>query len=64
VSAVISSLLVLDVIVAHELTDTLVKTLLVIGIITAAMLLLLGVLRFGMGPRTERAEQSAPQRPA
>jgi hypothetical protein len=59
VAAVISSLLVLDVVTAPELRDTLGKTLLIVGIITAAMLLLIGAMKFGMGPRKPRVEQRA-----
>ena len=59
VAAVISSLLVLDVVTAPELRDTLVKTLLVVGIITTATLLLIGAVKFGMGPRKPRVEQPA-----
>ena len=51
VAAVISSLLVLDVVTAPELRDTLGKTLLVIGIVTTAILLLIGAVKFGRGPR-------------
>ena len=51
VAAVISSLLVLDVVTAPELRDTLGKTLLVIGILTSAILLSIGAVRVGMGPR-------------
>ncbi len=57
VSAAISSLLVLDVVNAPELRDTLGKTLLIIGIITTGILLLLGAAKLGMGslrkPRVE-----------
>jgi hypothetical protein len=56
-AATIASLLVLDVVTAPELRDTLVKTLLVIGIITIASLLLIGAVKFGMGPRRPRVEQ-------
>ena len=59
VAAIISSLLVLDVVTAPELRDTLGKTLLVIGIITAAILLLIAAMNFGMGARKPRAEQPA-----
>jgi hypothetical protein len=59
VAAVISSLIVLDVVTAPELRDTLVKTLLVIGIVTTAILLLLGAVKFGMGARKPRVEQPA-----
>jgi uncharacterized membrane protein len=59
VAAVISSLLVVDVVTAPELRDTLVKTLVIIGIITTAILLLIGAVKFGMGPRKPRAEQPA-----
>jgi hypothetical protein len=56
VAAMIASLLVLDVVTAPELRETLAKTLLVIGIITAASLLLIAAVRFGMGPRKSRVE--------
>lgn len=64
VAAVISSLLVLDVVTAPELRDTLGKTLLVIGIVTTAILLLIGAVNFGMGPRKPRVEQPASPPPA
>jgi hypothetical protein len=60
VVAMISSLLVLDVVTARELTDTLGKTLLIIGIITTAILLLIGAATFGMAPRKPRVKQPAP----
>jgi len=59
VAAVISSLLVLDVVTAPELRDTLGKTLLVIGILTTAILLLIGAVKLGIGPRKSRAGQPA-----
>ena len=59
VAAVISSLLVLDVVTAPELRDTLGKTLLIIGIITASMLLLIGAMKFGIGPRKPPVEHPA-----
>lgn len=59
VAALISSLLVLDIVTARDLRDTLGKTLSIIGIVTGATLLLIGAVRFGMGPRKPRAEQSA-----
>jgi hypothetical protein len=59
VAAVISSLLVLDLVTAPELRDTLAKTLSVIGIITTAMLLLIGAVKFGLGPRKPRVDQRA-----
>ena len=59
VAAVVSSLLVLDVVTAPELRDTLGKTLLVIGILTSAILLSIGAVRVGMGPRKPRVEQAA-----
>jgi len=59
VAAIISSLLVLDIVTAPELRDTLGKTLLVIGIITTASLLLLGAVKFGIGPRKPRVEPPA-----
>ena len=58
-AAAIASLLVLDVVTAPELRDTLGKTLLVIGIITTAILLLIGAVTFGTGPRKPRVEQPA-----
>lgn len=60
VAAMISSLLVLDVVTAPELRETLGKTLLVIGIVTAAILLLIGAVKFGMGPRKPRVEPASP----
>jgi hypothetical protein len=59
VAAVISSLLVLDVVTAPELRDTLGKVLSVIGVLTTAILLLIGAVKFGMGPRKPRVEQPA-----
>jgi uncharacterized membrane protein len=59
VAAVISSLLVVDVVTAPELRDTLGKTLLIIGIVTTAILLLIGAVKVGMGPRKPRVEQPA-----
>jgi hypothetical protein len=59
VAAVISCLLVLDVVTAPELRDTLGKVLLVIGVLTTAILLLIGAVKVGMGPRTPRVEQPA-----
>jgi hypothetical protein len=64
VVAGISSLLVLDVVTAPELRETLGKTLLVIGIFTTAILLLIGAVRFGMGARKPRVEQPASPPPA
>ena len=58
-AAAIASLLVLDVGTGSELRDTLGKTLLVIGIVTTAILLLIGAVKFGMGPRKPRDEQPA-----
>jgi hypothetical protein len=59
VAAVISSLLVLDFVSAPELRATLGKTLLVIGILTSAILLSIGAVNLGMGPRKPRADQAA-----
>jgi hypothetical protein len=59
VAAVISSLLVLDVVTAPELRDTLGKVLSVIGVLTTAILLLIGAVKFGMGPRKPSVEQPA-----
>jgi len=59
VAAVISSLLVLDFVSAPELRDTLGKTLLVIAILTSAILLSIGAVNFGRGPRKPGAEQAA-----
>ena len=59
VAAAISSLLVLDIVAAPGLRDTLEKTLLVIGIITTAILLLIAAMKVGMGPRKPRVEQPA-----
>jgi len=47
VTAVIASLLVLDIVTAPELRDTLGKTLMVIGIATIAILLLIGAVKRG-----------------
>ena len=63
-AAVISSLLVPDVVTAPELRDTPGKTLLVIGIITTAILLLIGAVKVGMGPRKPPVEQPASPPPA
>jgi hypothetical protein len=64
VAAVISSLLVLDVVTAPELRDTLGKTLLIIGILTSAILLSIGAVRVGMGRPKPPVEQPASQRSA
>ena len=64
VAAVISSLLVLDIVTAPELRDTLGKTLLVIGIVTAATLLLIGAAKLGMRSEKPRVEQPASPPPA
>jgi uncharacterized membrane protein len=64
VAAVISSLLVLDFVNAPELRDTLGKTLLVIGIVTGAILLSIGAVNFGMGPRKPQVERPASHPPA
>jgi hypothetical protein len=58
-AAVISSLLVLDVVTAPELRDALGKTLLVIGIFTTAILLLIAAVKLGIGPRKGSVEQVA-----
>lgn len=58
-AAMISSLLVLDVVTAPQLRDTVGKTLLVIGIVTTAILLVIGAVKLGMGPRKPRIEQPA-----
>ena len=58
-AAVIACLLVLDVVTAPELRDTLGKTLLVIGIITTATLLLIGALKLGTGRRKPHVEGPA-----
>lgn len=58
-AAVISTLLVLDVVTAPELRETLAKTLLVIGIVTAAVLLLIGAAKFGAAPRKPAVQQAA-----
>lgn len=52
--ALISSLLVLDVGTGRELRETLGKTVLIIGIATTAILLLMGAVRLGIGPRKPR----------
>jgi hypothetical protein len=49
VAAIISILLVLDVVTAPELRETLGKTLLVIGIVTTSLLLLMGATRVAFG---------------
>jgi len=59
VAATIMSLLVLDIVTAPEVRETLGKTLLVISIVTAAILLLIGAAKFGMGPRKPRVDQPA-----
>ena len=59
VAAVISSLLVLDIVSAHELRAALGKTLLVIAILTTAILLLIGASRIGMGSQKSRLERPA-----
>jgi hypothetical protein len=64
VAAVISSLLVLDFVSAPELRDTLGKTLLVIGILTSAILLSIGAVNFGMGPRKPQVDRPASPPPA
>ena len=58
-AAVISSLLVLDIITAPELRETLRKTLSVIGLLTAAILLSIGAVQFAMGDRKASAERPA-----
>ena len=58
-AAVISILLVLDAVTAPELRDTLGKTLLIIGIVTAAILILIGAARFGVAPRKPPVQQAA-----
>ena len=63
-AAMISILLVLDVVTAPELRDTLGKILLVIGIVTSAILLSIGAVHLGIGPRKPRAERPASQPPA
>jgi hypothetical protein len=64
VAALISSLLVLDVVTAPELRDVLGKTLLVIGIVTAAILLLIGAMNFAMGSRKPPVDQPTTPPPA
>jgi hypothetical protein len=64
VAAVISSLLVLDVVTAPELRNTLGKTLLVIGIVTTATLLSIGAVKLGTGSwRKPGLEQRTSQPP-
>ena len=58
-AAVITTLLVLDVVTAPELRETLGKTLLVIGIMTAAILLLIGAAKFGAAPRKSAVQPAA-----
>ena len=58
-AAVISILLVLDVVTAPELRETLGKTLLIIGIVTAAIVILIGTARFGAAPRKPPVQQAA-----
>ena len=62
VAAVTSILLVLDLVSAGELRDALARTLAVIGIVTIAILLLIGVVKLGMGSLKPPAERS-PSRP-
>jgi hypothetical protein len=64
VAAVISSLLVLDVVTAPELREALGKTLLVIGIVISAILLSIAAVNFGIGPRKPRVQQPASQPPS
>jgi hypothetical protein len=64
VAAVISSLLVLDIITAPELRETLRKTLLVIGLITSAILLSMGAINVALGGRKSPVERSASHPPA
>jgi hypothetical protein len=64
VAALISSLLVLDVVTAPELRDVLGKTLLIIGIVTAAILLLIGAMNFAMGSRKPPVDQPTTPPPA
>ena len=59
VAAVIASLFVLDVVTAPELGNTLGKTLLVIGIVTTAVLLLIGAVKLGMGSQKPSTGDSA-----
>jgi hypothetical protein len=59
VAAAISSLLVLDIVTVPELRETLGRTLLVIGIVTTALLLLIGAAKFGMGSQKSRVERPA-----
>ena len=64
VAALISSLLVLDVVTAPELRDVLGKTLLIIGIVTAAILLLIGAMNFAMRSRKPPVDQPTTPPPA
>ena len=64
VAALISSLLVLEVITAPELRETLRKTLLVIGLITTAVLLSIGAVSLAMGGRKAPVDRPASHPPA
>ncbi len=64
VTAVIASLLVLDIVTAPELRDTLGKTLMVIGIVTIAILLLIGAVKLGMGSQKPSGVQPTAPPPA
>ena len=64
VAAVISSLLVLDIITAPELRETLRKTLTVIGLITTAVLLSIGAVSLAMGGRKAPVDRPASHPPA
>jgi hypothetical protein len=64
VAAVISSLLVLDIITAPELRETLRKTVLVIGLVTGAILLSIGAVNVAMGARKAPVEPPASHPPA
>jgi hypothetical protein len=57
VAAVISSLLMLDVVTGSELRETLTRTLSIIAIITIAILLSMGAARWGMAAPKPGAKQ-------
>jgi hypothetical protein len=63
-AAAISILLVLDIVTAPELRDVLGKTLLVIGIITSAILLLIGAMSVATGPRRPPVDHPTTPPPA
>jgi|KBSSwiS6_1023812.scaffolds.fasta_scaffold24390_2 hypothetical protein len=64
VAAVIASLVVLDIITAPELRETLRKTLSVIGLITAAIVLSIGAAHFLTAARKSSVKPPAAYPPA